>query len=165
MTRVAKQNKEKGINKILWPICHDQHFYLITISYDPIKNTVYIYAVDGFNSKKQQEVYLNKANDLAELFFPQADLCMKVPQSIVPQGNITDCALVACYYASHFIKKTASEFQEWAYTFSTPKPIESLNTQPYTPFRKKIAESVFAAGNRMLPESIQPEQKMIIELS
>lgn len=164
MTRLAKQNKDKGINKIVWPICHDKHFYLITISYDPIKNTVYIHAVDGFNSTEQQRVYLNKANDLAELFFPDADFFMKMPQSIVSQDNMTDCALVVCYYASHFIKQTGSEFREWAYTFSTPKPIDGINTQPYTPYRKKVAESIFALGNRQLAEAQPQEEKMVINI-
>lgn len=161
MRRVTEHNKGKGINKIIWPICHGQHFYLITINYDPIKNTVYLHALDGFNSKNQQQEYLNKANNLAELFYPQADFYMKIPQKIVPQRNAMDCAVVACYYISHFIKQTASEFHDWANTYSTPKTIEGMQTQPYTPYRKKIAEAFFAAGNRQLPEVQPPQEKQI----
>lgn len=165
MLRVAKQNKDKGINKVIWPICKGQHFYLIAIDYDVTKNTVYIYALDGFNSKIQQQDYLKKAAEFAAMLYPQADCYMQIPQKIFNQGNAMDCAVVACYYANHFIKKTASEFPQWAYSFSTPKSIEGINTQqPYTPYRKKVAEVFFAAGNRMLAETTEePQEKMVIE--
>lgn len=165
MLRVAKQNKDKEVNKIIWPICKGQHFYLIAIDYDVIKNTVYIYALDGFNSKIQQQAYLQKATEFAEMFYPQADCYMKIPQKIFNQGNAMDCAVVACYYANHFIKKTASEFPQWAYSFSTPKSLHNSQAlQPYTPYRKKIAETIFTVGNRMLSPitQLQPEEKKIV---
>lgn len=162
MVRVANKNKDKNINKVIWSICHKQHFYLITIQYDAIKNTVYIYAFDGFNSIEQQKLYLEKANYFAEKFFPQAECYMEIPQKIVNQGNAMDCAVVACYIGNHFIKKTASEFQTWANSFSTPKAIEGIQKQPFTPYRKKIAEVLFATGNRMLQETVRPEQRKFI---
>lgn len=162
MMRVAKKNK--NATKVIWPICEKQHFYLIMIDYHLAKNIVYIYALDGFNSKNQQKLYLKKANDFAEMLYPKAECYMKIPQKIIHQDNIMDCGVVVCYYASHFIKKTSLEFQAWAYCFSFPKPLSDYQAlQPYTPYRKKIAESIFSASNRILPEVTEPQKKIVID--
>lgn len=153
--KAAKQNP--GINKILWPIWEGKHFYLITVAYEQDKNQVQVGCIDGFNKIEKQKKFIEKAAELAKFFYPHADLQIAAHQKISHQMNESDCGVVVCYFANHFIKKSLTEFQGWLKTSPTPKCRGLENAEPYTPYRKKVAEIICDAGYKLLLASGKQE--------
>ncbi len=149
--KIAK--KANDLNKILWPILEKRHFYLIMIGFDKEKNSVYIGCVDGFNNGDKQKKFLEKATHLANLLYPNADLFLPGSEKIRNQENGIDCALVDCFFASHFIKMPIREFQQWVCTQPVPKARGLETVAPYTPYRKKVAEGICDAAERILQAS------------
>ena len=144
--RFAKKNSAK--TKIIWPICHGSHFHLILIAYNKENNQVYICGLDGFNETKKQEMYISKASVLANLLYPNAEKQINTSEPVFLQNNTSDCGVVVCYFAEHFIEKRLPEFFNWIEKLPAP----STQAKPYTPYREKIGEVLYGYVRTVLEQ-------------
>lgn len=130
--RVAEREYLQSGKTILWPVndAEAKHWYLLIIQ-KQAGNRFTVSCLDGFNSISDHDKYFKQAETLITALYPQARI--KNQSTLVPhQRNITDCGVVACYFAKKVVDDSLREF-------NSKKMPDNFR---YTSFREQVARTI-----------------------
>ena len=128
------RQKLQGATTILWPICQDNHWYLLVLTKN--KDHCYsIFCLDGLNRFGAHIKLFKLAKDLISALSPfvKKPTTSKKSIQIPPQSNSEDCGVVACFWAKAYFEHNASQLQQY---------IKDGQNWNYSPFRKEIAKTM-----------------------